>query len=80
MNWGVDYAYNEWLERNKEMDGERIIRFYERNKFYKWFSILYDNYERKRTIDEHGIETNEEIENIGIKAFFKDHKNNSDFC
>ena len=63
-----------------KMNGERIIRFYERNKFYKWFSILYDNYERKRTIDEHGIETNEEIENIGIKAFFKDHKNNSDFC
>ena len=56
------------------------MMFYERNKFYKWFSILYDNYERKRTIDEHGIETNEEIENIGIKAFFKDHKNNSDFC
>ncbi len=31
----MDYTYNEWLERNKEMDGERIIRFYERNKFYK---------------------------------------------
>ena len=40
MEWGVDYAYNEWLERNKEMDGERIIRFYERNKFYKWLWLF----------------------------------------